>query len=379
METMSQNPEQFYKPQNKAGLDDKPHLKLNLNLGGVDDKFNSMLSSPDLKKVAIDTPELDRMVANSSLVFSSSGYTPLLGPSTYRDDSISVQGPSVSQIAPEDGQDENVTRSFIQALREIHEQNDFKSDTFNIPASNSEANPIVPTFSESIQPGQQICSSQSWGTFPTTVSSYGYNPPPPNYISTQQTYMQPEQMPAYQEQKPVPHQPNSDNYLPDLGQIDKLNLTTAEKLQIYSQIPIHEVTDPQLQEQLKAERKKMRNRIAASKCRKRKLQKEAELEDKVKILKKKNTDLSSQLLGLRDEVKELKVKIMTHVNAGCNIKTYGVGAAPDMHYNSVLHHTGCSSSASSTVMSTHPLTSQSLTTTASGNRMAGLHQGMNMA
>ena len=376
METMSQNPEQFYKPQNKAGLDDKPHLKLNLNLGQVDDKFNSMLSSPDLKKVAIDTPELDRMVANSSLVFSSSGYTPLLGP-TYRDDGISVQGPSVSQIAPDDSQDDNVTRSFIQALREIHEQNDFKSETFNIPATNSEANPIVPTFSESIQPGQQICSSQSWGTFPTTVSSYGYNPPPPNYISTQPTYMPPEQIPAYQEQKPAVH-PSTDNYLPDLGHIDKLNLTTAEKLQIYSQIPIHEVTDPQLQEQLKAERKKMRNRIAASKCRKRKLQKEAELEDKVKILKKKNTDLSSQLLGLRDEVKELKVKIMTHVNAGCNIKQYG-GASNDMHYpSSILHH---SVSSSSTVMSSvaHPLTTQSLTTTAGGTRVSGLHQGMNMA
>jgi len=99
-----------------------------------------------------------------------------------------------------------------------------------------------------------------------------------------------------------------------------LNLTTAEKLNIYTNIPIHQVEDPQLQERLKTERKKMRNRIAASKCRKRKLQKEAELEDKVKILKRKNTDLSSQLHGLREEVKDLKVKMMSHVDAGCNVK-----------------------------------------------------------
>lgn len=313
METMSLNPEQLFKPDKK---DEKPQLKLNLNLG-MEDRWNTVLGSPDLKKIGINTPELDRMVAGNQ---GFTGYTTSLPPpySTHQED-MAVQGPSMSH-GPED---EQVTRSFIAALREIHEQNDFKSETFNIPATVAAPPPAVPTIAtypdQSYSKPQIPECSQSWNNFPTPATNYSnYQIPPPTYIATPATYnMQPEQLPQYNDAPESKCEP----FVPDPSQIDKLNLTTAQKLSIYSQIPIHEVTDPELQERLKTERKKMRNRIAASKCRKRKLQKEAELEDKVKVLKKKNTDLSSQLLGLREEVKELKVKIMSHVNAGCNIKS----------------------------------------------------------
>jgi len=223
-------------------------------------------------------------------------------------------------------EEEEVTRSFIAALREIHEQNDFKSETFNLPASQASTVAYSEPYAKP-QIAAPECSQQSWNNFQVPVSSYGYNPiPQHSYMSSQPSYMQPEQLPQYT----MDDKSSMDTFIPDPNQIDKLNLSTAEKLNIYSQIPIHEVADPELQERLKSERKKMRNRIAASKCRKRKLQKEAELEDKVKILKKKNTDLSSQLLGLREEVKELKVKIMSHVNAGCDIKSFPAGMHGDM-------------------------------------------------
>jgi hypothetical protein len=140
-------------------------------------------------------------------------------------------------------------------------------------------------------------------------------------MANQQSYIHQDQIPQY-DMGDVKPSNLMENLIPDPSQIDKLNLTTAEKLNIYSQIPIHEVADPELQERLKSERKKMRNRIAASKCRKRKLQKEAELEDKVKILKKKNGDLSSTVMDLRREVMLLKEKIMKHANSGCNIKPF---------------------------------------------------------
>jgi len=315
METMSLNPEQLFKPDQK---DEKPQLKLNLNLG-MEDRWNTVLGSPDLKKIGINTPELDRMVAGNQ---GFTGYsTALPPPYTAHQEDIAVQGPSMSHAPAED---EQVTRSFIQALREIHEQKDFRSETFNIPATVAAAPPpAVPTVAAYPEqpyskPAMPECT-QSWNNFPTPASNYSnYQIPPPTYINTPASYsMQPEPLPQYNDAPESKCEP----FVPDPNQIDKLNLTTAQKLSIYSQIPIHEVTDPELQERLKTERKKMRNRIAASKCRKRKLQKEAELEDKVKVLKKKNTDLSSQLLGLREEVKELKVKIMSHVNAGCNIKS----------------------------------------------------------
>lgn len=73
------------------------------------------------------------------------------------------------------------------------------------------------------------------------------------------------------------------------------------------------------QELLKLERKRMRNRVAAHKCRKRKLERIAKLEDKVKTLKGENTDLSQMLVKLKEEVCILKQKVMKHHHNGCPI------------------------------------------------------------
>ncbi len=73
------------------------------------------------------------------------------------------------------------------------------------------------------------------------------------------------------------------------------------------------------QERVKAERKKLRNRLAATKCRKRKLERISRLEDKVKILKTDNAGLSSTASLLREQVAQLKQKVMTHVSSGCQL------------------------------------------------------------
>ncbi|CAI9583498.1 unnamed protein product [Staurois parvus] len=77
--------------------------------------------------------------------------------------------------------------------------------------------------------------------------------------------------------------------------------------------------DMESQERIKAERKRMRNRIAASKCRKRKLERIARLEDKVKNLKSQNSELASTANMLREQVAQLKQKVMNHVNSGCQL------------------------------------------------------------
>lgn len=73
------------------------------------------------------------------------------------------------------------------------------------------------------------------------------------------------------------------------------------------------------QEVIKSERKRQRNRVAASKCRKRKLERISRLEDKVKSLKTQNMELSSNANILRQQVADLKSKVMAHVNSGCQL------------------------------------------------------------
>ncbi|XP_019339958.2 transcription factor JunB [Alligator mississippiensis] len=77
--------------------------------------------------------------------------------------------------------------------------------------------------------------------------------------------------------------------------------------------------DMEDQERIKVERKRLRNRLAATKCRKRKLERIARLEEKVKSLKAENAGLSSTAGLLRDQVAQLKQKVLTHVNSGCQL------------------------------------------------------------
>ncbi|XP_072898719.1 transcription factor Jun-like [Hemitrygon akajei] len=70
---------------------------------------------------------------------------------------------------------------------------------------------------------------------------------------------------------------------------------------------------------IRAEKKRQRNRIAASNCRRRKLERIARLEDKVKTLKSENFELNSTASVLREQVVHLKHKVMNHLNNGCQV------------------------------------------------------------
>ncbi|KAH8300115.1 hypothetical protein KR044_010029 [Drosophila immigrans] len=74
------------------------------------------------------------------------------------------------------------------------------------------------------------------------------------------------------------------------------------------------------QEKIKLERKRQRNRVAASKCRKRKLERISKLEDRVKMLKGENTDLAGIVKSLKDHVAQLKQQVIEHMEAGCTVQ-----------------------------------------------------------
>ena len=73
------------------------------------------------------------------------------------------------------------------------------------------------------------------------------------------------------------------------------------------------------QEKSKLERKRQRNRLAASKCRKRKLERIAQLDSKVSDLKGENVELANVVKRLKDAICNLKQEVLDHVKNGCQI------------------------------------------------------------
>lgn len=77
--------------------------------------------------------------------------------------------------------------------------------------------------------------------------------------------------------------------------------------------------DMQTQEHMKEERKKARNRLAASKCRLRRLQRESELQGKVKVLRDHNQELNCEVSDLKEQINSLKRALIQHIKGGCQV------------------------------------------------------------
>jgi len=109
-------------------------------------------------------------------------------------------------------------------------------------------------------------------------------------------------------------QPNLGGYLPPIVKEEPQTVPN-----INSTTPPMSPVDMEAQERIKLERKRQRNRLAASKCRTRKLERISRLEDKVKHLKNENVEIASLVNQLKEHVGLLKVEVMDHVHAGCQI------------------------------------------------------------
>jgi hypothetical protein len=307
---------------------DKSAMKLDLNSavrfqnGFVD---NSILTSPDLNLLKLASPELEKLILNSASLVTPT-------PQGYKNNNN--QNLTVTE------QQELYARGFLEALQKLHqEQGPPGEPTTNTYTQNPPtctvgmpSRPIVTQatmpMNVSTMPIQQqmvVNSSASLNTAP----SY-----PSNTLSTISTESLPLEsvnvgvtsqiFPQFQNAGITLSAPSNilngvTNYtFSNQSRMGEMKFEDSLQVVPNGTPPLPPI-DLELQEAVKSERKRQRNRMAASKCRRRKLEKEAELEKKVSDLKATNSDLLNEALELRKQICQLKEQVMKHISGGCKV------------------------------------------------------------
>ncbi|XP_066491655.1 transcription factor JunD [Tiliqua scincoides] len=231
----------------------------------------ALLTSPDLGLLKLASPELERLIIQSNGLVTT---TPTSGGTQFH-------FPKPGGGAAPDEQE--FAAGFVKALEDLHHQNQLGGGAELPPAPG-----LAP-------PQQEPPVYANLSTFPGSAAYSAEGPyaaPPPPHPRLQ-----------------PPPPPSS---LKDEPQI-------VPEVASFGDSPPLSPIDMDTQERIKAERKRLRNRIAASKCRRRKLERISRLEEKVKSLKNQNTELASTANLLREQVAQLKQKVLSHVNSGCQL------------------------------------------------------------
>ncbi|XP_066997060.1 transcription factor Jun [Anabrus simplex] len=235
-------------------------------------KFNTsitappVLSSPDLNMLKLGSPELEKLIiAQQNMVTTTpTPTTQILFPRTVTEEQ------------------EMYARGFVDALAELH-----TSDSSQMSSSGGLQPVDVPVTSSSGSSGVTYTTLEPHGQVGAVISQASSFPSGYNILSPPDGSII------------VKDEPQT---VPSLGSTPPLSPINME-----------------CQEKIKLERKRQRNRIAASKCRRRKLERISRLEDKVKLLKGENSELGSVVHKLKEQVCKLKEQVMDHVHSGCQI------------------------------------------------------------
>uniref|UniRef100_A0A1A8MT52 Transcription factor JunB n=1 Tax=Nothobranchius pienaari TaxID=704102 RepID=A0A1A8MT52_9TELE len=295
-----------------AAMHDYKLLKQNMNLNSTEPYRNLKCqlraeadpyqgAQQDVGSLKLASPELERLIIqNGNGVIT----TPTPGQYFYN------RGITDEQ--------EGFAEGFVKALDELHKMNQMPPPNVSIGAGGvtcSAAGPGI--FGSALQPEAPIYTTLNAYCPNTSLSSAPSNP------SATISYLPPHQQSHTQTSAHGAHhfQPSLSGY----GINPQRLVTMKEEPQIVPDLlssdgsPPMSPIDLETQERIKAERKRLRNRLAATKCRKRKLERIARLEEKVKVLKNDNAGLSSTASVLRDQVAQLKQKVLTHVSSGCQL------------------------------------------------------------
>ncbi|XP_017272009.1 junB proto-oncogene, AP-1 transcription factor subunit b [Kryptolebias marmoratus] len=259
----------------------------------------------DVGSLKLASPELERLIIqNSNGVIT----TPTPGQYFYN------RGITDEQ--------EGFAEGFVKALDDLHKMNQMPPPNVSLGAGgvttcSAAAAAASSVFGCALQPEAPIYTTLNAYCPNTSLSSSAPSCPPTATIS----YLPPHHQQSHTQTSAHHFQPalaGSGIHPQRLVALKEEPQTVPDLLSSDGSPPMSPI-DLETQERIKAERKRLRNRLAATKCRKRKLERIARLEEKVKVLKHDNLGLSNTASVLRDQVAQLKQKVLTHVSSGCQL------------------------------------------------------------
>lgn len=295
---------------------------------GTDVSLLPSASSAALSLLKLSPPELEHLLiqaAGSGLTATFSNNASLAP------NALSQQGTTVPATAVPHPflyrnqqmitqEQEGFADGFVKALADLHKQNQLLGAPIS-PSALATCSPPYP--SRSLHPAGEVPVYTNLSNFNPTAATTQLSPPlpqpppPASYTGNSASATPTVQLhfPGLNRLHTVRGPLDEPQTVPDVSQSGASAAGGGDATTPPSLSPI----DLETQERIKAERKRLRNRIAASKCRKRKLERIARLEEKVKMLKSQNSDLASTASLLREQVSQLKHKVMSHVTNGCQI------------------------------------------------------------
>ncbi|KAK5859566.1 hypothetical protein PBY51_021117 [Eleginops maclovinus] len=273
-------------------LNDPKNFKPQLSAKALD-----ILTSPDVGLLKLASPELERLIIQSCTGLTTPTPTQFVCPKNITDEQ------------------EGFAEGFVRALAELHYH---QQPPAGHPDAQTGANNSMVSGSAASESGgvPYSCTVRTDPPEYTNLGAFG------RAVGTASAPASSERHPPIS--YPSAQQPSHNHMDHHLAAAQHSRLSALkEEPQIVPEMsgdtPPLSPINMENQERIKAERKRMRNRVAASKCRKRKLERISRLEDRVKNLKNQNTELVSSANVLRDELALLKQKVMDHVNSGCQL------------------------------------------------------------
>lgn len=278
----------------------KSKMTLDFNGTSKAKKLNTLLSSPDLNICTLASPELERMIIQQNgMVTTTPTPTQFLFPKSVTEEQ------------------EAYARGFINALEELKSQ---KEPSDDMPESQDmttlqpvqSIHPETSAVSVAQSQMQQAPMHSGAYSFTTTTSLPGgpvmTNAPAPMPVVVSQ---QQDMIDLSRTSSPALMQQPQQQRLLQLKE-------EPQTVPCYSTPPISPV-NMEDQERIKVSRKRARNRVAARKCRYRKLERISRLEDRVSELTGQKNELAQNATQLREQVARLKQQIMEHVQSGCKV------------------------------------------------------------
>lgn len=244
-------------------------LDLNASSSSKPTKFNDVLGSPDLGLLMLASPDLERfIIQQNGLVFTTPTPTSqILYPKTVSEEQ------------------EAYARGFVDALGKLHETGGPQSAAKDPAAHDA----ILPTLTTTMLPGSVLAlpAASVGQLLPVSVIT---SMPAASVLSAR----------------------TQANHGPVKSESSPQTVPSAAHPQVS---PIN-MDD---QELVKLERKRERNRVAATRCRNKKLERIARLQERVNELQNQNVNLARTASTLRDQVSQLKQKIIGHAQRGCQV------------------------------------------------------------